>query len=104
MSIISRFFHIRGPEKLCRFKAATVFVQGDPDNVGEVSVQVTFCSRKDVFTKRIGRSMAMSAPIQRVPLRNLPFTLAGIEEEVYGGELENKNDFMFAMRYYLPRG
>lgn len=104
MSIIKRYFHIR-PEtgSKGKFNGATVLVVGDTEMPAQVDVQVAHCSRKDMFCKAIGRQLANKAPLKIVPLRYLPNELARIEDSVYGYELDNTNDFLFSLRYFLPK-
>ena len=101
---VVRYFHIRpqGGAK-GKFNGATVQVVGDTEMPAQVDVQVTFCSRKDMFCKKVGRTLASTAPLKVVPLRYLPNELARIEDAVYGHELDNANDFLFAVRYFLPK-
>lgn len=101
---VVRYFHIRPTAGVKgKFNGATVQVIGDTEMAAQVDVQVTFCSRKDMYCKRTGRKLAMSAPTKIVPLRYLPNELARIENAVYGYELENGNDFLFAIRYFLAK-
>ena len=44
-----------------------------------------------------------AAKIKVVPLRYLSNELARIEDTVYGYELDNKQDYLFAIRYFLPK-
>lgn len=110
---ISRFFHIhpdfarksktRTFVQKHKYRGATILVSGDTEYVGQVEVQVAFCSKKDEFNKRIGRGYAMAAPIKVVPLRYLPREISRIEAEVYGYEVDNANDFLYAIPYFLPK-
>ena len=98
---VVRYFHLR---PFMEMKGgATVKVTGDTENPAQVDVQWTKCSRKDMFCKKTGRVLSDKAPVKIVPLRYLPNELARIEDGVYGVELDNKNDFLFAMRYFLPK-
>lgn len=101
---ISRFFHIRVPKMTGRkFRGATVKVEGHTDDPTQVSVQYTLCSKNDNYCRATGRSMAEARPTKIVPLRYLPRELAAIEALAYGHEVENKNDFLFAIPYFLPK-
>lgn len=101
---VVRYFHIRPAAGVKgKFNGATVQVVGDTDLPAQVDVQVTFCSRKDMFCRRTGRDVVQSAPLKIVALRYLPNELARIEEAVYGYELDNANDWLFAIRYFLPK-
>lgn len=101
---VKRYFHIRPSAGVKgKFNGATVCVTGETDVPAQVDVQVTFCSRKDMFCKKTGRVNAEKAPIKIVALRYLPNELARIEDGVYGQEMDNGNDFLFAMRYFLPK-
>lgn len=84
-------------------RGCTIKVTGDTEHIGQVDVQVAFCSKKDEFCKRVGRAEADKAPVKVVALRYLPNELAKIEEMVYGYALENKSDFLYALRYFLPK-
>ena len=104
MAKVVRYFHIRPTGGVKgKFNGATVQVVGDTEMPAQVDVQVTFCSRKDMYCKKSGRVTADKAPIKIVALRYLPNELARIEEAVYGSELDTANDFLFAMRYFLPK-
>ncbi len=102
---VERFFHIRpyeGSKK--KFNGATVLVSGNTDHVGQVDVQVAFCSKKDMYCKRTGRStVSKQDKIKVVPLRYLPSELGRIEEQVYGYALDNASDFLYSLRYFLPK-
>ena len=74
-SIVKRYFHIRGPQgRRGKYNGATVLVVGDLNNVAQVDVQVAFCSRKDSFTRSIGRTEANKSTVKIVPLRYLPLS------------------------------
>lgn len=101
---VVRYFHIRPAAGIKgKFNGATVLVIGDTEIPAQVDVQVAFCSRKDMYCKRVGRATAEKSPIKIVPLRYLSNELSRIEEQVYGYELDNKQDFLFALRYFLPK-
>jgi len=101
---VVRYFHIRPQGGVKgKFNGATVQVVGDTDVPAQVDVQVTFCSRKDMFCRRTGRDVVQSAPLKIVALRYLPNELARIEEAVYGYALDNANDWLFSIRYFLPK-
>ena len=101
--MVSRYFHIRPVNFKKKYNGATVKVTGDLDYPGQVDVQVVFCSNKDLYCKKTGRDLVDVAKIKIVPLRYLPSELARIEDGVVGVELENKMDFLFALRYFLPK-
>lgn len=102
--IVKRYFHIRPTAgSKGKFNGATVLVIGDTEMPAQVDVQVVFCSRKDMYCKKIGRDRANKAALKIVPLRYLPNELARIEDNVYGFELDNANDYLFSMRYFLPK-
>lgn len=103
MSKVVRYFHIR-PIKQGR-GGATVKVTGSVDQIGQVDIQTVFCSKKDMFCKKTGRSLAETAPIKVVALRYLPQELARIQDAMerkikwpsYG------HDFTYALKYFLPK-
>lgn len=104
MSKVVRFFHIRPYGKSGR-GGATVKVTGDPDQVGQVDVQASFCSKKDMFCKKTGRNEAEKAPVKVVPLRYLPQELGRVQLEMARKtklpfEL---HDFTYGVRYFLPK-
>lgn len=102
--IVKRYFHIRPQAGVkAKFNGATVLVVGDTEMPAQVDLQVAFCSRKDMFCKKIGRDLSNKSPLKIVPLRYLPNELARIEDNVHGYELDNANDFLFALRYFLPK-
>ncbi len=103
MSIVKRYFHIRPSHTKTRYNGATVLVIGDTEQPHQVDVQTVFCSRKDMFCRKTGRDLSAKAPLKIVPLRYLPNELAHIEDTVHGYALDNSNDFLFAMRYFLPK-
>ncbi len=103
---VERFFHIRPMDESVKrkFNGCTVLVRGDTDYVGQVELQTSFCSRKDPFCRRDGRIMAIkNNKVKIVALRYLPNELARIEDQIHGYELDNANDFLFSMRYFLPK-
>jgi len=102
--IVKRYFHIRPTAGVkAKFNGATVLVIGDTEVPAQVDVQVAFCSRKDMFCKKVGRDLSAKGPLKIVPLRYLSNELARIEDAVYGYELDNVNDYLFALRYFLPK-
>jgi hypothetical protein len=102
--IVKRYFHIRPTADFkAKFNGATVLVVGNTEMPAQVDVQVTFCSRKDAFCKQTGRAAAAKAPLKVVALRYLSNELARIEDAVYGCELDNTQDYLFAIRYFLPK-
>jgi len=101
---VVRFFHIRPYGKSGR-GGATVQVTGDSERVGQVDVQTTFCSKKDMYCKKTGRSLAVEAPVKVVALRYLPQELARIQLEMAKRtklpfEL---GDYTYSIRYFLPK-
>jgi len=102
MSQVVRYFHIR-PIGGRRYRGATVRVFGDTERVGQVDVQVTFCSKGDNYCKYVGRAEASMAPIKVVPLRYLPNELARIEGKILGIEGCTPESFYYAVRYFLPK-
>lgn len=110
---VTRFFHIhpdfarksktRTFAQKHKYRGATIRVSGNTERVGQVDVQVTFCSKQDEFCKRVGRGHVVHAPIKVVPLRYLPREISRIEAEVYGYEVDNANDFLYAIPYFLPK-
>ena len=103
MSVVKRYFHIRPENNKKKYNGATVMVTGDAEFPQQVDVRVVFCSAKDAYCKSIGRTLAEKAKIKVVPLRYLSNELARIEDTVYGYELDNKQDYLFAIRYFLPK-
>lgn len=93
-----RFFHIRRYSEATH-GGATAKVVGDFTKDLSVEVQVTHCSKKDSFCKRIGREEAAKQPVKVVPLRYLPQELARIAAKVDS----QPRDFTFAIKYFLPR-
>ena len=102
--IVKRYFHIRPQAGLKpKFNGATVLVVGDTDIPAQVDVQVAYCSRKDPFCKKSGREVACKSKTKIIALRYLSNELAYIEDVVNGHTLDNANDFLFAIRYFLPK-
>lgn len=108
---IERFFHMRTGSP---FGGATVRVIGDTDHVGQVEVQYTICSKKDLFNKKLGRKFAGEAPIKIVPLRFLSRELVSVEHRMLCLQdswyrknsaigLDIVRDYNFAIRYFLPK-
>jgi hypothetical protein len=102
MAIVVRFFHIRTGVAT---GGATVKVVGNTSNVGQVTVQVTRCSKKDVFCKKTGRAEAEKAPTQVLPLRFLPKELGRVADKVdkIQDEFAYVRDYSFALKYFLPK-
>ena len=102
--LVTRFFHIRpwwgvNPKR----NGATVLVTGNTDDPAQVDVQVAFCSRKDAYCKKTGRSTAAKAPIKVVMLRNLPRELARIDDAVNRMVGSSSSNWSSAIRYFLPK-
>lgn len=81
---VSRILHVRVRPQM-EFApdmrgGATVLVEGDASGV---NVQVAFCHPKDVFCKKSGRTRAAAAPVERIPLRQLPAALGLIHKTVH---------------------
>jgi len=100
MASVVRFFHIRSSN--LTHGGATVKVVGDTSNVGQVTVQVTRCSKKDVFCKKTGRAEAEKAPTQVLPLRFLPKELGRFAARLDGWGA-GLRDYSFALKYFLPK-
>lgn len=108
---VVRFFHIRplirrrGRYETALTGGATVCVTGDTKKVDEVIVQTVFCSKKDPYTKKTGREIAITQSEKVVKLRYLGAELDQIAEEVYQkcGGYKQDTDYNFAMRYFLPK-
>lgn len=101
---IERFFHIRTGKKT---GGATVRVTADTDQIGQVDVQVSNCSKKDPFCKKTGRTLAAEAPIKVVPLRYLPAELDRIANKAFKRcktpNMMGMFDYSFAIKYFLPK-
>jgi len=104
MARVERFFHVRTGYP---HGGATIRVTGDTEILGQVDVQTTFCSKKDVFCKKEGRDRAIKSPIKVVPLRYLPSELVRIAETAVKKnkrpELMGMFDYTFAIKYFLPK-
>lgn len=111
MSKVIRFFHIRpivrqkGQWVPRRNGGATVRVVGDTEEVGTVEVQTIFCVNKDLYNKKIGRTLASESPVKVVPLRMLAKELLEISEEVdqFCKAKTEDTDYNWAIRYFLPK-
>lgn len=93
---VERFFHIRsgGPKG-----GYTIRVVGDTLYPGQVDIQVTKCSKRDVYCKRTGRAEAVKAPVKVIPLRYLPRNLWELQVTCSGWS----HDFDYALHYFLPK-
>ncbi len=107
MSKIVQYFHIRPYDR--GHGGATIKVTGDAEDLGQVDVQVAFCSKKDMFCKKTGRSLAEQAVTKVVPLRYLPSELARVNTAVekktkrFTAATLKGTDFSFTMKYFLPK-
>jgi hypothetical protein len=105
VSQVVRYFHIRNfnpNAKRSKFNAATVRVEGNLNYVGQVDVQVAYCSKEDQFSRAKGREVANKATPKVMTLYNLPLELAKIDELVMGEECP-KDFYAFGIRYFLPK-
>lgn len=101
---VERFFHIRPSIGVVGRGGATVRVVGDTEMVGQVDVQVAFCSPKDMFCKRVGRQLATNAPLKVVSLRYLPHELKRVADKVTRTcKVYTNDNYMFSLRYFLPK-
>jgi hypothetical protein len=102
---VERYFHVRRGNST--HGGATVRVVGDTSQVGQVDVQVAFCSKKDNFCKHVGRETANKQPIKVVPLRYLPQELARIgakaDKIAKGQSMAQFQDYTFSIKYFLPK-
>lgn len=82
---------------------ATFRIVGDTDQVGIVSVQKSYCSLKDNFDKKKGRTIAEKHEAVAVPLRILAKHLA---EECQVKQIKcyfDSFDFQYLVNAFLPR-
>ena len=98
MSKIVRYFHLRNYGK--HNGGVTVKVTGDLNFLGQVDVQYVVCSNKDPYVKKIGRSLADTAPVKIVPLRYLPKELENIGKKHIK---HNFDTFDYSVFYFLPK-
>lgn len=71
----------------------TAYIQPDPNNLRNVLMQLTFCSPKDQFSKKEGRSQVHQTKVEIVNKRDVPKMLAGATSLV-----ENRR--LLDSRYY----
>jgi hypothetical protein len=97
MSFKPFFVHInRGPGSIySKLRGATVYV-APSENPRECQVQITFCSRKDAFCKKTGRSFAQKAPVAVINIRKLATFLAGVDYCVTEGKVADSATSPFA--------
>ena len=88
MSFKPFYVHInRGPGKrYSKLRGATVLVSPAKDKTNRfVTVQVTYCSKRDQFCKKTGRSQAEQAPAEVINVRKLATFLADVDYRVSEG-------------------
>lgn len=95
MAKVVRYFHIRPHGCM---GGATVKVVGDTTS-SNVEIAFSRCSKHDNFCKKIGRSLADSAPVKVIPLRYLPRELDGIALKV----VDAITFYDFSIKYFLPK-
>jgi hypothetical protein len=61
----------------------TAYISPNAEDARMCDVQVTYCSRKDQFCKKEGRSFALKAPIKTVNKRDLPTELNRIHIQLH---------------------
>lgn len=66
------------------------------------NLQVTFCSPKDQFCKKEGRSQAMQAPVEVVNKRDLPMWVARCNDVLYRkAEWTPSNTYYYLLKYVV---
>ena len=78
----------------------TALITQKMDNPHEVFVQITFCSPKDEFNKKEGRSFAKAAPPEVFNKRDIPRVLATASSVCMLPETSER-DWYFMYRYVL---
>ena len=70
------------------------------ENSRLVEVRGAFCSPKDQFDKKKGRSYASAAPSKLIHKRRLPSMLAAMEQVVTGYVSEDSN-YYYVLKYVV---
>lgn len=94
----------RGPGKLhCgKYRGATIFVS-PTDNPREITIQTTFCSKKDAFCRKTGRSFALNEKSITINIRALSDEVGKIEAIVYDDDYHKgwAENFMYLYKYMV---
>jgi hypothetical protein len=96
---VTRYFHIR--EYGSSTGGATAKVTGDTDILGQVDIQYTKCSNRDLYCRKTGRLEADKAPVKIIPLRYLPRELENITEITT--QCGSGGMYDYAIKYFLPK-
>jgi hypothetical protein len=73
----------------------TVLVQPDPDNPRNALVQGAWCSPKDNFCKKTGRSQAEKANVLSINKRKVPDLLVKMSQKTYFHVGDGAFDYLF---------
>lgn len=90
----------RGPGKLPNRtpRGFTALVSPHPDHAHLAVMQGTFCSPKDEFNKKEGRSRAVVATMMEVKRREVPRMLSAMENVVYGTDIDKAWSYMYVLK------
>lgn len=88
----------------CRLRHAprgfTAFITPDKENDRNAMVQVTFCSERDEFTKKEGRSQAVLAEAVSFNKREVPDVLARCAKSCEYHDM-TEQDYMYVLKYLV---
>jgi hypothetical protein len=113
----TRYFHYRPEDdgygtSTRRFNAVTMKMEPNQADATTVLVSTTFCSPKDPFNRKLGRSYADKAPPQTIRVIDLPYTMAEsvrktllgavpLEQETYADKRYYANQYAWIWKYFL---
>ena len=94
-------FHKPGEGFKKKDRGFTAYIQPNPDNNREVFMQVSFCSYRDAFCKKIGREEALKTAREPINTRMVPNYIAMLEAYCGLVETMNERDHYFLYKYML---
>ena len=99
------FFHHYnlGPGKLPNNtpRGYTMHVKPDPDNSSKCLVSVAWCSPKDEFNKKLGRSCALGKEYKSINKRQLPGIVAGCNGVVWDTDRIRPDSFYWILKFVV---
>jgi len=92
-------FNQPGPLSSRCARGFTLLVSPNPDDSRQVRVQGTWCSPKDQFTKKLGRSYATNAQPEVLNKRNLPRLV--VDSYAACGLETTEQDQLYLLKYVV---
>lgn len=93
----------RGPGKMTGRspRGFTLKVSPDPENQRNVLVQGAWCSHKDEFVKKTGRTTADAAESKSINKRDVPELLGAMSDQMWGGLGQSARSYYYVLKYVV---